>query len=117
MEPTSETNGTNGTKTVKFAPTPIMSTYLLAFIVGEFEVVEGKTKEGTLVRVFTPLGKKSTGTFALDVGIKVLSYFNEYYGIPYPLKKCDHVAISDFSAGAMEYVLFVKTNLSIETGV
>jgi aminopeptidase N len=38
----------------------------------------------------------------VDVAAKVLSYFGEYYGIPYPLKKMDMIAIADFSAGAME---------------
>lgn len=58
---------TSGAQTVSFAPTPIMSTYLVAFVVGEFDHVEGKTKEGINVRVFTPVGKKEQGTFALDV--------------------------------------------------
>jgi puromycin-sensitive aminopeptidase len=55
------------TKTIRFAPTPKMSTYLVAFVVGEVDYVESKTKEGTRIRVYTPLGKKDQGTFALDV--------------------------------------------------
>ncbi len=67
MPVVSETSTTES-KTIRFAETPIMSTYLVAFVVGEFEHVEGKTKEGVTVRVYTPLGKKLQGTFALDVG-------------------------------------------------
>ena len=89
-------------RTVTFDTTPTMSTYLLAFVVGEFDYVESKTAEGVRMRVYTPPGKKERGQFALDVGTKVLSYFAEYFGTPYPLPKQDMIAISDFSAGAME---------------
>lgn len=54
-------------KRVTFARTPIMSTYLLAFIVGEFDFVEQKDANGVLVRVYTPVGRKEQGQFALDV--------------------------------------------------
>lgn len=54
-------------KRVTFACTPIMSTYLLAFIVGEFDYVEQRDTNGVLVRVYTPVGKKQQGQFALDV--------------------------------------------------
>jgi len=89
-------------KTIKFAPSPIMSTYLVAFVVGEFEYLEDTTAEGVKVRVYTPIGRKEEGRFALLVGKKTLSYFTEYFGIPYPLPKMDMIAIADFSAGAME---------------
>ena len=52
---------------VKFGKTPIMSTYLVAFIVGEFDYVEDNTSDGVAVRVYTPVGKKEQGQFALDV--------------------------------------------------
>lgn len=54
-------------RVVKFAQTPIMSTYLLAFIVGEFDYVEGTSTDGVLIRVYTPLGRKEQGEFALEV--------------------------------------------------
>lgn len=79
-----------------------MSTYLVAWVVGEFDFVEGKTQHGVPMRVYTPLGQASKGEFALDVGMKVLDFFTDYFGIPYPLPKLDHIAIPDFSAGAME---------------
>src|SRR5690606_6173466 len=49
----------------------------------------------------TPLQADHTG-FALDVASRVLDFYNEYFGLPYPLTKCDHVALPDFAAGAME---------------
>ncbi|XP_062708639.1 puromycin-sensitive aminopeptidase isoform X3 [Aedes albopictus] len=92
----------DGLRTLKYGRTPIMSTYLVAVVVGEFDYVEGKSKDGVLVRVFTPVGKNEQGKFALDVAIEVLHYYNSYFSIEYPLPKMDLVAISDFSAGAME---------------
>ncbi len=92
----------DGLREVSFAPTPKMSTYLLAFIVGEFEHVETRTKEGTLVRVFVTPGKKHQAEFALECAAKTLSFYNEYFDIPYPLPVLDMIAIPDFSAGAME---------------
>ena len=91
-----------GVEVVKFEPTPKMSTYLLAFIVGKFEYVENKTKEGTLVRVFVTPGKKKQARFALDVASRVLSFYEKYFGIKYPLPVLDMIAVPDFSAGAME---------------
>eukprot|EP01121_Diplochlamys_sp_Union-15-3_P006327 TRINITY_DN1681_c0_g2_i1.p1 TRINITY_DN1681_c0_g2~~TRINITY_DN1681_c0_g2_i1.p1 ORF type:complete len:869 (-),score=193.44 TRINITY_DN1681_c0_g2_i1:446-3028(-) len=101
MPPVSE-NEHDGLKTIKFDVSPIMSTYLVAFVIGEFEYVEGSTKEGVKFRVFTAPGKKDLGLFALDCGVKVLSYFSDYFAIPYPLPKQDMIAIPDFAAGAME---------------
>ncbi|EGC37760.1 hypothetical protein DICPUDRAFT_46283 [Dictyostelium purpureum] len=94
-------NGDN-TKTYTFDTTPIMSTYLVAFIIGDLEYVEGKTKGGIRVRVYKVKGIKESADFALDVGVKALDFFIDYFEIPYPLSKCDHVAIPDFAMGAME---------------
>ncbi|KAK6166547.1 hypothetical protein SNE40_023207 [Patella caerulea] len=87
---------------VKYGTTPIMSTYLLAFIVGDYDYVEGKDQDGVIVRVYTPVGKKEQGLFALEVAIKTLPFYKNYFGIAYPLPKMDLIAIADFSAGAME---------------
>ncbi|EFA77599.1 hypothetical protein PPL_12205 [Heterostelium album PN500] len=95
----------NSTKTYLFEDTPVMSTYLVAFCVGEFDYVESKTKQGIRVRVYQVPGKKKdgeTGDFALQIAVDSLSYFIEYFDIPYPLTKCDHVGIPDFAFGAME---------------
>ncbi len=91
-----------GYKVIEFAPTPIMSTYLVAFIVGDLEHIEKKTKEGVLVRVFTTPGKKHQAEFALDCAVKSLSFFTKYFDIPYPLPVLDMIAIPDFASGAME---------------
>lgn len=91
-----------GWNVVRFGESPIMSTYLLAFIVGEFDFVEEKSREGILVRVYTPVGKKEQGRFALEIASRTLSFFDDYFGIPYPLPKMDLIAIADFAAGAME---------------
>uniref|UniRef100_A0A8C4QVC2 Aminopeptidase n=1 Tax=Eptatretus burgeri TaxID=7764 RepID=A0A8C4QVC2_EPTBU len=87
---------------VEFACTPVMSTYLLAFVVGDFEFVETVSRDGVLVRVYTPLGKSEQGRFALEVASKTLPFYKEYFNVPYPLPKIDLIAISDFAAGAME---------------
>ncbi|MDP4038415.1 MAG: M1 family metallopeptidase [bacterium] len=85
-----------------FATTPKMSTYLLAFAIGEFEQISTKTKEGIEVRVLATPGKSQLGRFALDTSTKVLTFYNEYFAIPYPLSKLDMIAIPDFAFGAME---------------
>ena len=54
-------------KVVKYARSPVMSTYLVAFVVGEFDFVEGKDSDGVTVRVYTPKGKAIQGQFALEV--------------------------------------------------
>lgn len=91
-----------GFKTIKFAPSPIMSTYLLAFIVGHFEYLEKQTESGVLVRVLTTPGKKMQSEFALDFAVKTVSFFEDYFGIAYPLPSLDLIAIPDFASGAME---------------
>ena len=91
-----------GLKSVRFAETPIMSTYLLVFIVGNLTSIKERAAGGTTVGVWTTPGKEDQASFALDTSVKLLSYFNEYFGIPYPLPKLDHIAIPDFAAGAME---------------
>lgn len=104
-------------KVVKFAPTPKMSTYLLAFIVGEFESVETSTKTGTLVRVFTTPGKIQQARFALETAKRALEFLNDYFDIPYALPVLDLIAIPDFSAGAMENwgaVTFRETALLVD---
>ena len=92
----------NGKKQVKFATTPIMSTYLVAFAVGPLEFTEQTNKCGTVVRVYTTPGIVHQGEFALNCACRILEFFSDYFGIPYPMKKMDMIGIPDFSMGAME---------------
>ena len=91
-----------GYEIVKFSPTPKMSTYLVAFIVGDFEYLEKKSNRGVIVRVYTTPGKKYQAKFALNTTVKVLEFYEEYFDIPYPLETLDMIAIPDFSSLAME---------------
>ena len=100
--PEAETPAKEGTKEILFAPTPKMSTYLLAFIVGDLAAVEERAPNGTLVRIWATRGKEEQGRFALETAVDLLTYLDFYFGIPYPLEKLDHLALPDFAAGAME---------------
>ena len=91
-----------GLRSVHFGETPIMSTYLLAFVVGDLVSIDADAEDGTNIGVWTTRGKEDQAGFALDTSVKLLSFFNDYFGIPYPLPKLDHLAIPDFAAGAME---------------
>ncbi|CAM9646828.1 unnamed protein product, partial [Laminaria digitata] len=90
-------------KEYRFMPSPKMSSYLLAFCIGEFDYVQGSTKEGRVaVRVYTPPGKSHLGTFALEVAEKTLDLYDNFFQERYPLPKLDMVAIPEFAMGAME---------------
>ncbi|KMZ61534.1 Aminopeptidase M1 [Zostera marina] len=119
-------------KTVFYKESPIMSTYLVAVVVGMFDYVEGISPDGTKVRVYTQVGKSDQGKFALacenfksDLVCKIckknlcllifhfdshhleILNFNplitfQYFDTPYALPKLDMIAIPDFAAGAME---------------
>ena len=101
-EPVSETNTDGGKKIVRYAETPVMSTYLLAFIVGDLACVQDRTRDGVLMRVWATRGNEDKGQYALETSMALLDYFHDYFGVPYPLTKLDHIAIPDFAAGAME---------------
>ena len=92
----------SGFKSIMFGRTPVMSTYLMAFIVGDLSYIQQEAVNNTTVGVWTTRGKEEQGRFALETSARMLSFFNEYFGIPYPLEKLDHIAIPDFAAGAME---------------
>ena len=97
----SDTPGPGNKHTVKFAPTPKMSSYLAALIVGDFEHIEGQA-DGIPIRVWSTPGKKEMGQFALETAEHVLHYYDDYFSVKYPYGKLDLVGIPDFSAGAME---------------
>lgn len=91
-----------GKKAVTFNETPLMSSYLLAMIVGEFNVVESNDFR-VPVRVYAPPDQDiRRGQFSVDLGAKTLDFYEKKFDSPFPLPKMDMVAIPDFSAGAME---------------
>ncbi|XP_068650425.1 aminopeptidase M1 [Aristolochia californica] len=89
-------------KTVTFQESPVMSTYLVAVVIGLLDYVEAFTPEGTSVRVYCQVGKANLGKFALDVAVRTLDLYKVYFSLPYSLPKLDMVAIPDFALGAME---------------
>ena len=89
--------------TKKFAKTPKMSTYLLAFAVGDFQKKTAKTKSGVEVSTWATKAQSSELLdFPLDIAVRVLEFYEDYFDEKFPLEKCDHVALPDFSSGAME---------------
>ncbi|KAI0382042.1 peptidase family M1-domain-containing protein [Hypomontagnella monticulosa] len=89
-------------KAVKFNPTPLMSTYLVAFIIGELNYIETK-KFRVPIRVYAPPSSDiEHGRFSLDLAARTLEYYEKIFGADFPLPKMDMVAIPDFAAGAME---------------
>ncbi len=97
-----ETPAGPGKKAVAFAESIRMSTYLVAFVVGELEATEPVMVGETPLRVWCVPGKRHLARFALDIGAFSLDFFERYYGVPYPGDKLDMLAIPDFAAGAME---------------
>lgn len=90
-------------KTTTFEQTPLMSTYLLAFICGPIHSISSKTKDGITVTSWASLARsKKELQYSVDEAVRVLEFFTDYFDTPYPLKKCDQVALPDFDAGAME---------------
>jgi puromycin-sensitive aminopeptidase len=87
---------------VRFDDTIPMSTYLVAWVVGPLELTEAVDVDGVPVRVAHVPGKGHLVEFAIESGAFSLRFFTDYYGIPYPEKKVDFVALPDFAAGAME---------------
>ena len=98
-----------GKVAVRFGETMPMSTYLVAFIVGLLEATEpilvpraGAIDDFIPLRIIHVPGKGHLTAFGLDIGAHSLSWYQNYYGIPYPTDKCDMLALPDFAAGAME---------------
>ena len=101
-KPISDVEGPAADKhTVHFATTPKMSCYLVAFVIGDFEFIEGSA-DGVPIRIYTNPGKKDLAGFALATAENTLRYYDHYFGIKYPYAKLDMVGLSDFGPGAME---------------
>ena len=105
-----------GKHALHFENTPKMSTYLVAFLVGDFQCISGSS-DGVAIRVCSTPDKVALTPYGLDTAQKVLHYYNNYFGIPYPLKKLDLIALPDFEAGAMENfgaITYRETTLLID---
>ncbi|NXA32023.1 ERAP2 aminopeptidase, partial [Eudromia elegans] len=85
-----------------FAETVKMSTYLVAFVISDFQSISGTTSSGIVVSLYANPEKLTQAHYALEVAIKILEFYEQYFGISYPLPKQDLVAVPDFQSGAME---------------
>jgi aminopeptidase N len=92
-----------GKHTLKFSPSPRMSSYLVAMLVGDFACREGGA-DGIPIRVCSLPEKKEMTAYALEASENILKFYDKYYAIKYPYGKLDHIVFPDFSAGAMENV-------------
>jgi aminopeptidase N len=88
-------------KLVTFDRTPAMASYLFVLACGKLEWVEDEVA-GVKLRILTTPGKKESGRYALEVTKKILPYYNEYFGVQYPLPKLDQIALPSGFGGAME---------------
>ncbi len=89
-------------KRVEFATTPRMSSYLLALVVGDMAAVTGEA-DGTKMRAWAPEGEEPKAAYALSAEEKILPYYDDYFGVKFPLPKLDLIAIpGNYEAGAME---------------
>jgi aminopeptidase N len=95
-----ETKVENG-KEVRFAMTPSMASYLNVFVTGELDLIESQAA-GVQIRVIATKGKAEWGRYALESTAKILEYYNDYFGVPYPLPKLDQIALPGGFGGAME---------------
>ena len=87
---------------VVFQPTPALPTYLVCVVLGYYDSLSTRTRDGTRVSVWTQQGQTGQGELALGVAVKVLDYYKEFFGVGYTLPKMDLVAVPDFYIGAME---------------
>ncbi len=93
-----------------------MSTYLVAFLVGDFKCSSGE-QDGVAIRVCSTPDKVALTSYGVDIARYMLHYYNSYFGIPYPLKKLDLIGLPDFAAGAMENfgaITYRETDLLID---
>ncbi len=106
-----------GKKVVRFADTIRMSTYLVAFVIGPLEATDPVDVGGTPLRIWCVPGKRHLAAFGQAIAAFSLKFFQDYYGLPYPGRKLDLLAIPDFAAGAMENlgaITFRETALLVD---
>ncbi|XP_041355968.1 endoplasmic reticulum aminopeptidase 1-like isoform X1 [Gigantopelta aegis] len=94
--------GGNGLVVDRFEESVKMSTYLVAFVICDYANISKTMDNGVKVTVYTPPEQIDQAQFALEGAVKALKYYNDFFGVPYPLPKQDLVAVPDFAAGAME---------------
>jgi len=114
----------DGGKEVRFSATPPMSSYLNVFVAGELDLIQSRSGP-TQIRVIATKGKAELGRYALEATAQILQYYNDYFGVPYPLPKLDQIALPGGFGGAMENwggityyesgLLFDPKNSSAET--
>lgn len=97
----------DGWVVTSFETTPIMSTYLLTWAIGDFAYMEARTdrkhnNKHVLIRVHTVRGIQDQGEFALSIATKAIDLYSDLFGIPYPLEKMDILAVPEMSLFAME---------------
>jgi puromycin-sensitive aminopeptidase len=108
----------DGKVRIRYGDSMVMSTYLVAFVVGPFESTETVDVDGVPLRIIAPKGKIHLTDFALECGAFCLRYLRDYYGIEYPGDKVDMIAIPDFAFGAMENlgaITYRETALLVDT--
>ncbi|MBW4027238.1 MAG: M1 family metallopeptidase [Acidobacteria bacterium] len=106
----------DGKHTLHFATTPKMSTYLVAFLVGDFQCTTGES-DGVPIRGCATPDKVELTKYAVQAAEFVLHYYDTYFGIKYPMPKLDMIALPDFEAGAMENfgaITYRETDLLID---
>ena len=90
-------------KIVEFETTPRMSTYLLALCLGHFQSVTTKNQHGVMITTYAPLNQAKESLLEPNrIAGEALDFYDQAFGVPYPLPKLDQVAVPDFDAGAME---------------
>ncbi len=101
--PIVNTSEEDGKIRYQFYATPKMSTYLLAFVIGKFKGKTVKNAHGVEITTYVALNQEDDAVdFANEIAAKSLEFYDDNFGVPYPLAKCDQVALPDFEAGAME---------------
>ena len=96
-----ETKLAEGLKEVVFAPSPSMVSYLVAFSAGEFDVLRDQV-DGIQLGVYFTEGKRELARYAMEATKKIVPYYNEYFGVKYPLPKLDQISFANTAAGGME---------------
>ncbi|HUI83347.1 MAG TPA: M1 family metallopeptidase [Candidatus Binatia bacterium] len=112
----SDTPGPGDRHTIRFSTSPKMSSYLVALTVGDWKCEYDKV-DGVKVGVCAVPGKENLTHFPLEATKAILHYYDDYYGIKYPLPKLDNIAVPDFQAGAMENwgaIIYRETALLVD---